>query len=423
MPVFSYEAIIERGTRASGRVEAAHREDAARQLASKGLHVVRLREVNPTIWTKEIEIGRRRVKQEDFVSFCRQFATLVRAGIPLVESLQALTEQTRNKQLASALLDVTDRVVEGQVLSDSFAVHPRVFLNLFVQMIHAGEVSGTLDEVLDSVASYTEKQHETIEKVKSAMVYPISVSVSAIAVAIFLLVRVVPTFVNVFQNQHLVLPLPTRILLAISFFITHRLYLLLLSRCESSGELSSILGCSIWLIPFSQNGRKPGVRMILHWQTAIYRLQRKAQSGLTLIEVMVSVVILSLLATAVFLALQSVQSATLTTARDNQALGLATTISEEIKDGYVNPSTPFGIQVPGDALRSATQSAVSITVPMPPTTGTVATNQGAYAAIYSGFSYLITCSLSGTSDADYVVDVRGPAGSVATVQMLVHALS
>lgn len=225
MAFFTYEALVSRGVRQSGRIEAEHRDEAIRKLAEDGLHIIKMKEVKLSFWTKDIEFGKKRVKQADFVAFCRQFATLVRSGIPLVESLQVLTEQTRSKHLKQALLDVTDSVIEGTALSDSFSAHPTIFPQMFVQMIYAGEISGTLDEVLDDTATYTEKQHETAEKIKSAMVYPASVGIMAVLVSIFLLIRVIPTFVTAFQSQHLTLPLPTRIVLGISFFFTHRWYI------------------------------------------------------------------------------------------------------------------------------------------------------------------------------------------------------
>ncbi|EPZ44128.1 MULTISPECIES: type II secretion system F family protein [Alicyclobacillus] len=227
MAVFTYEGIVSRGHRQRGRVEAEHRDEALYQLTQQGIHVVQIEEVKNSVWTKEITFGRKKIKPDEFVVFCRQFATLIRAGIPVVESLQVLAEQARSKDFRFALDSVMERVTDGTALSESLAQHPKIFPQMFVQMVHAGEVSGTLDDVLESTATYVEKQHETTEKIKSAMVYPVSVSIFSIAVAIFLLVRVIPTFVTVFQDQHLTLPLPTRIILALSFFVTHRWYIVL----------------------------------------------------------------------------------------------------------------------------------------------------------------------------------------------------
>lgn len=221
---FRYQCLVGRGRRETGQIEAEHRVDAIQQLLNRGLYVIELEEVRPSLLTMEIQFGKHKVAQSDFVVFCRQFATLVRAGIPLVESLQVLMQQTRNKRFKATLLDVCDHVTDGTALSDSFALHPRIFPNMFVQMVRAGEISGTLDEILESMATYTEKQQETAEKVKSALVYPISVSVFAMFVCIFLLVRVIPTFVTVFHSQHLVLPLPTQVILALSSIATHQWY-------------------------------------------------------------------------------------------------------------------------------------------------------------------------------------------------------
>lgn len=225
MAIFAYEAIVSRGERKQGRVEAENRNDAISQLSQSGLHVIDLREVKSSLWTKDISFLQPKVKQQDFVAFSRQFATLVRAGLPLVDSLQVLTAQTKSKPLQAALVDVTQRVVEGNALSDSFSQNLRIFPSMFVHMVHAGEVSGTLDEVLDSTATLIEKQYQTTEKIKSAMIYPISVSAFSVVVAVFLLVKVIPMFVNIFQQEHLTLPFPTRMVMDTSFFLVHCWYI------------------------------------------------------------------------------------------------------------------------------------------------------------------------------------------------------
>lgn len=239
--IYTYDAIVRRGQRQQGRVEAEHRDDAIRQLSKIGLHVVELQEVKSSIWTKEISFTQRTVKLVDFVAFARQFATLVRAGLPLVDALQVLVAQTRSKPLQAALSDVVQRVIEGNSLSDSFSHHPRVFPSLFVHMTHAGEVSGTLDEVLESTATLIEKQYQTTEKIKSAMIYPISVGVFSVLVTVFLLVKVLPMFVSEFQQEKLTLPLPTRIVLGVSHFLTHQWYV-----CPALLVLA--VGTCLWMV-------------------------------------------------------------------------------------------------------------------------------------------------------------------------------
>lgn len=240
MAIYAYDAIVRRGQRQQGRVEAEHRDDAIRQLSRSGLHVVELHEVKNSVWTKEFSFAQGKVKQADFVAFGRQFATLVRAGLPLVDALQVLVEQTRSKPLQGALSDVVQRVTEGNALSDSLAQHPRVFPSIFVHMARAGEVSGTLDEVLESTATLVEKQYQTTEKIKSAMIYPISVCVFSVLVTLFLLVKVLPMFVSEFQQEHLILPLPTRIVLGASHLLTHQWYIFL-------AVLVVVVGLFLWV--------------------------------------------------------------------------------------------------------------------------------------------------------------------------------
>ncbi|WP_243834956.1 type II secretion system F family protein [Alicyclobacillus sacchari] len=241
--MYQYEAMAARGARSRGSIEAEDETAAVRQLSEQGLYVVELRAIDESIWTRDINVhfglfgG---VKLEQFVPFCRQFATLVRAGVPLVNSLEVLHEQTEKGMLKSAIFAVAASVRDGRPLWESLAEHPRAFPPLFVQMVRAGEASGTLDEVLENTAGYQERQRETIEKIRSAMIYPIVVAVMAVVVSIFLLLRVIPTFVSVFAAQHIQLPLPTRIVLGASSLITHRWYIGLMI-------VALILGAVLWV--------------------------------------------------------------------------------------------------------------------------------------------------------------------------------
>ncbi|GLG02062.1 secretion system protein [Alicyclobacillus hesperidum subsp. aegles] len=228
MGVYQYEAMAVRGKRSQGRIEAEDEAAAVRQLSEQGLYVVELRPVDESIWTREINVDLglfSGVKREQFVPFCRQFATLVRAGVPLVNALEVLHEQTEKGVLKSAIAQVGASVRDGRPLWESLAEYPRVFPALFVQMVRAGEASGTLDEVLENTAGYQERQRETVEKIRSAMIYPIVVAVMAVFVSIFLLLRVIPTFVTVFAAQHLQLPWPTRVVLGASSLVSHRWYI------------------------------------------------------------------------------------------------------------------------------------------------------------------------------------------------------
>ncbi len=235
MADFAYVALNASGKRLKGRIEAETRQTAVLLLHSKQMTPLELKEHTPrnlrtiaakdSVWNIEIHFGPK-VKSGEFAVFTRQMATLIRAGVPLATAVQILAEQTENKSLAAALKEVTSEISEGNQLSDVIAKRKDIFPVVFTNMVRAGEISGNLDDVLDKLAVFFEKEHYTREKVKSALTYPIVVTVMSIGVTIFLLWKVVPTFVSMFASFHAALPLPTRIVLAASHFMVHQWFIL-----------------------------------------------------------------------------------------------------------------------------------------------------------------------------------------------------
>ncbi|MED4925860.1 type II secretion system F family protein [Anoxybacillus geothermalis] len=215
MAQFKYEGRDQSGRKKAGVITAVSRREAAVKLREKGIRPLALAEVPPSIWNKEISFGRA-VKLQHFVIFLRQFATLVRAGVTIVDSVRILAEQTESKPLARALSDIEQSLCGGNPLSAAAAKHPRIFPPLFVNMVRAGEASGTLDETLDRLADHFEKMHRTRQKIASALAYPAAVAIIATAVVIFLLVAVVPTFVEMFAEFHAELPAITKFVLKAS---------------------------------------------------------------------------------------------------------------------------------------------------------------------------------------------------------------
>jgi type IV pilus assembly protein PilC len=215
MAQFKYEGRDRSGRKKAGVIVAGSKREAAVKLREKGVRPTALTEVPETLWNKEISLGRA-VKLQHFVIFLRQFATLVRAGVTIVDSIRILAEQTESKLLARTLFDVEQSLRGGHPLSAAAAKHPRVFPPLFVNMVRAGEASGTLDETLDRLADHFEKVHRTRQKIVSALAYPIAVAIIAAAVVIFLLVTVVPTFVDMFADFGAELPAITKFVLQAS---------------------------------------------------------------------------------------------------------------------------------------------------------------------------------------------------------------
>src|SRR5580765_3345303 len=225
MPSFVYVA---RET-ASGReirssVEAATEQAAIAALLNRNLLVVSIQE----------KIGKKgktsggRVALADLVIFTRQLATMIDAGLAMVQSLQALAEQTSNKVMRDVIKDVCTRVEGGDSFSEALVKHPKVFNRLYVCMVAAGEKGGLLAEILARLALYLENAARLRKKVKSAMMYPTVVTIVAILITIFLLVKVVPVFGEIFASFGAKLPTPTQVLIDISNIVKKYLILLLL---------------------------------------------------------------------------------------------------------------------------------------------------------------------------------------------------
>jgi len=174
MPLFVYEAVTANGKKVKGVHRTVSKTAAIQELREKGLIIRSVQEKKATVMEREITIGRP-VKLEHFVLFCRQFATLIRSGIQIDQSLEIMEDQTTSKNLKAALSDVTEKVRNGLQLSKAMSDHPKIFPEMFVNMVASGESGGNLDDVLMRMADHYEKEHATIQKVKSAMTYPIIV--------------------------------------------------------------------------------------------------------------------------------------------------------------------------------------------------------------------------------------------------------
>lgn len=222
MAVFEYKALNTRGGQISGIIDADTPADARSKLRRRGQFPTEIRESEDKVGLQsEVTVSRllRRVKAVDVAIFTRQLATLIEAGLPLVKALTALIEQLEKSPLKRVIIKVRDEVNAGMSLADSLAFYPRVFSELYVNMIRAGEAAGALEVVLERLADLTEKNLKMINKIRSIMIYPIVVAVIGIAVVTFLLVKVVPTIISVFSETQQALPLPTVVLLNISGFI------------------------------------------------------------------------------------------------------------------------------------------------------------------------------------------------------------
>lgn len=233
MPLFEYVAIDAAGKQTKGTVDAENIRSARQRLRAQKLFPTEVREgaVEQTAKTKDVVryIRTPQVSLKDLSVATRQLATLVAAGLPLVSSLLALADQTENNTLKRILIQVKEEVEEGSTFAKSLGKYPKVFPNLYINMVASGEASGTLDTVLSNVADYLEGQVELRRKVWSALTYPILMLFMCGAVVVGLLVFVIPSIVEIFVKQGAVLPLPTRMVIALSDFLISYWYLIALA--------------------------------------------------------------------------------------------------------------------------------------------------------------------------------------------------
>lgn len=206
-------------------VEAASEQAAIAALLNRNLLVLSIQE---RVGKKGGTAGGR-VALQDLVLFTRQLATMIDAGLAMVQSLQALAEQTTNKVMRDVIRDVCARVESGDSFSEALQKHPKVFSRLYVCMVAAGEKGGLLAEILGRLATYLENTARLRKKVKSAMMYPAVVTIVAILITIFLLVKVVPVFGDIYSSFDAKLPAPTQFMIDLSQFVKRYILLLLVA--------------------------------------------------------------------------------------------------------------------------------------------------------------------------------------------------
>lgn len=207
-------------------VQAESERAAAKLLMAQG--IVPLEVVEQTKKTNFLSKITNRVSTKDRIIFTRQLATLINAGLPLAQSLRTLTDQTQNKKLVSITNDIITSIEGGSTLSSAFAKHPEVFNDVYIALIAAGEVSGTLDEAMERIADQQEKDAELLSKVRGAMVYPAIVLVVIVGVITFMLLTIVPQIEKLYHDLHKELPFITAAMVALSNFTIQFWWLILL---------------------------------------------------------------------------------------------------------------------------------------------------------------------------------------------------
>lgn len=216
MGVYQWSGKTPKGLIESGEITASTKEDV--------IAILGKRRIVPTLITEKAKKGRifssgRKIKDKDIVVFTRQFSTMINAGLPLVQALEILSTQVENRNFGKTIAQIKTDVESGLTYADALKKHPKVFSELYVNMVAAGEAGGVLDTILNRLAAYIEKAMKLKKKVKGAMVYPAVVTAVAILVIVIIMVFVVPTFSKMFVQLGGTLPLPTRMVIGLSNFI------------------------------------------------------------------------------------------------------------------------------------------------------------------------------------------------------------
>ncbi len=261
MPVYQYKALDNSAKSTTGVIDAETPRDAREKLRIRKIFVTDIEPIGSAASSTKAEEpkkavsrqGRRRRKKgesslasapirkkplfnfgqarrnADVGQFTRQLATLLKAGIPLVQSLNALVDQTQNKQMQAVIRDIREQITTGTDFNDALASHPKHFSDLYLSMVRAGEASGELDVVLGRVADFMQNQNRLRGKIVAAMTYPAIMLFMSVAVVIFLLIFVVPNIVQILEEQQIEKPLPTMIVTGTSDFLMNYWYVVLLA--------------------------------------------------------------------------------------------------------------------------------------------------------------------------------------------------
>lgn len=224
MPKFAYVGVTTGGKQVKGEIQAGNKREVASLLSKKKIRAISVKSKALEIQLPFLESN---VKLPDLSRFTRQFAAMASAGLPLVQCLDILASQTENKILARTVQQISGDIQGGNTLADSMAKHPKIFNQLYCNMVAAGEASGSLDTILVRLADYQEKAQALRRKVKGALSYPVILAIVAVLVVAIMLTFVVPTFAQMFSEAGGTLPTPTRIVMAFSDFLRANLILLI----------------------------------------------------------------------------------------------------------------------------------------------------------------------------------------------------
>ena len=226
--LFEYTVRTSIGGIQKGTMTAHDRQSAINTLKQKGMQPLVVQPAKKTGLNMEVKLpGGGKVKSKDLVIFTRQFATMINAGVPILQALNTMREQTESAPMRAALEQVITDVQGGSSLSDSLAKHPAAFSETYVNMVRAGEAGGILDQILNRLALQVEKDSAIKNKFRGAMIYPIVVCLVAVGAVVFLMVAVIPKLASILKDAGGELPLQTKIIMGISDFLIQKWYIVI----------------------------------------------------------------------------------------------------------------------------------------------------------------------------------------------------
>lgn len=226
MADFSYIAIEKSGREVRGSMEADSREKVEAKLRGQGLIPLEIQEQNA--FQKDIKFGKK-VKTKDLSLFCRQFVSMLRAGVSIIDSLEMLSAQTENKTLSTAIAGMKTEIGKGTTLSEAMAMQGDVFPTMLINMVEAGENSGSIDQSLERMAVQFEKSNKLKGLLKKAMIYPAVLLAVTFVIFIVIVTYVIPKYMEMFEGTNMEMPLITRALMGLSDFIINHAVLLVVS--------------------------------------------------------------------------------------------------------------------------------------------------------------------------------------------------
>jgi Type II secretory pathway, component PulF len=224
---YMYVAVDIDGKEKKGKIEAQNEERVYSSLRSEGLFPIAIKE--QTLLNKDINFSfTQKIKARDYSVFARQFVSIISAGVPIIKALEMIVEQTENKTLKKGLQDTKILVEKGEKLADAMRNQGKIFPPILINMVEAGELSGSLEIALDRMATHFEKEAKLKALVKKAMIYPIAVGCVALSVIILMLVVVIPSFMKMFNDMNIKMPVITMAAVSMSNFLVHKWYIVLI---------------------------------------------------------------------------------------------------------------------------------------------------------------------------------------------------